>query len=185
MNVVGLYSAERRSKSATATPEKIPSPSLGKRFIHSRPRVATTYSCGNTLSLAVPGFLHAYAITSFEAPWPHRWRHTSILPPPPRNPHRQNHPGSISTDYIARRLVRPAQILPLAESKYNTHVNTRSRFPVDGRRDWVLHAIFSRVKRVTQASCAINHRRSSMLKQSNKLGAKFRCLYKNQYIYTR
>lgn len=62
MNVVGLYSAEHRSKSATAAPPP------GKRFIHSRPRVATMYSCGNTLSLAVPGFLHAYAITSFEAP---------------------------------------------------------------------------------------------------------------------
>jgi len=126
MNVVGLYSAECSSKSATATPEKIPSPLPGKRFIHSRPRVATTYSCGNTLSLAVPGFLHAYAITSFEAPWPHRWRHTSILPPPPRNPHRQNHPGSISTDYITGSFA-PPKYCPPSQSQNIIRMSSLSR----------------------------------------------------------
>jgi len=133
MNVVGLYSAERRSKSATATPEKIPSPPLGKRFIHSRPRVATTYSCGNTqlsrprVSARVCYYVIRGPVTSSLT----SYFHTTTAFPKSSS----SKSSRVNFHRLYRRLVRPAQILPLTESKYNTHVNIRSRFPVDGRRD--------------------------------------------------
>lgn len=113
-NAVGLCNAEHRSKRATAARRRSPPLHTDRENSFHPPCEGCGWDdaplCGNTLDLAVPGLLHAYAITSFEAPWPHRWRHTSSAADAASgNSHRQIHPGSISTDCVSpSRSPRPS-----------------------------------------------------------------------------